>query len=180
MTKPSENELAELLELARGGGQDAFGQLVSRFEGVIMKTALAMTGHYDQAQDAAQEVFLSFFRSLDRIDAQRGVQAWLRKVTVHTCLTLLQRRGRIEDRERPGQPDLHPSVNTHSPMEGELTSLLAELSPRERAAFVLVYQYGYQTAEAGVVLGIAPGTVKSLCFRARHKLREAMQKQGGL
>ncbi len=142
-----------------------------------MKIALTMTGRHAEAQDVAQEVFLRFFRSLDRFDAARNPLAWFRTVTVRTCLNLLEQRKRVEANEQFGEPDLYPA--SEQVRSGELDEVLTCLTPRERAAFVLVYQYGYSTNEAGEALGIASGTIKALCFRARGKLRKALHKDEG-
>lgn len=168
-------ELAQLLDEARRDGEEAFSQLVTRFQGLVMKISLTMLGSQHEAQDAAQEVFLRFFRNLQAMDATRGVSAWFHKTTVRVCLNLLERRKRILLNEQPGQPDQHPARSIPASL---LPGAFAVLTARERAAFVLVHLFGYSVAETGQTLRVAPGTVKSLCFRARNKMREHMEKEG--
>jgi len=171
-----ETELTQLIQMARLGQENAFSLLVKRFEGLVMKVALTMMGTHHDAQDATQDVFLRFFRNIHVMDADLGVAAWFRKTTVRVCLNLLERRKRINFAEQPVSPDQFPTRP-----QGSFQALkqgLAQLTARERAAFVLVYLFGYSTTETGETLSIAAGTVKSLCFRARGKLREHLEEEG--
>ncbi len=173
-----DTELAGLIQSAGLGQEQACLTLVQRYQGLVMKVALSMTASHHDAQDAAQEVFLRFFRNIKAMEADRGLAAWFRKTTVRVCLNHLERRKRIDFAEQPVSPDQFPAHG--QPASPALTRGLAQLTPRERAAFLLIYLFGFSTAEAGKTLSISAGTVKSLCFRARGKLREFLEEDGDL
>lgn len=176
MGRAIQDDLAELLALARNGSGKACEQLVHRFQRGVMRVAMAMTGNPDDAQDVAQEVFLRFFRSLDSIDAQRGPAAWLRKVAVRASLDHLSRYRSADQGQGPFSPD---QLAGPVPELGDaaLERALKELTARERGAFLLVYLFGYSTVESGEAMNCTAGTVKTLCFRARHKLRALLAKE---
>lgn len=176
MAHKPDQDVGALIQAACLGRQEAFAALIDLFEDLVMRIAVTMTGRAVDAQDVGQEVFLRFFRSIHRIDPDQGVAAWLRKVTIRVCLDVLKRR------ERSPAGEAEPLDRLEAPSDrndhgGDLQVALGYLTQRERHAFLLIYQFGYSTAEAGEILGCTSGTVKTLCFRARGKLRKALQKE---
>src|SRR5262252_5254747 len=91
--EPAETEeAARRLSLARSGDAAAFEWLLRAHEVQVARTALRLTGNRQDAQDAAQEVFLRLHRSLGRIDDTRNLSGWLYRVTVNVCRDILRKR----------------------------------------------------------------------------------------
>ena len=65
-------ELERLVERARGGDLDTFGEIVGRFQDMAYGCAYALVGDFHLAQDAAQEAFLEAYRSLDHLQQSKG------------------------------------------------------------------------------------------------------------
>jgi len=147
-----------------------FERLVSVHQQMVLRTAYRLLGRLEDAQDAAQEVFLRLFRNLDRIDAEP--KAWLYRVTVNVCNDHHRRRKvvvELDQQHADSAPDpervLTLDERKRLVMEG-----LAILAERERAAVVLRDIEGLSTAEVAGILGVEEVTVRSQIFSARGKL----------
>jgi RNA polymerase sigma-70 factor (ECF subfamily) len=156
-----------------GGGGRAFEGLVAAHERMVLRVAYRLLGRLEDAQDAAQEVFLRLFRNLDRIGADP--KAWLYRVTVNVCNDHHRRRKTtLELDSRPhSSADPAPDPERAMALE-ERKRLVAEgletLPERERAAVVLRDIEGLSTAEVAGILGVEEVTVRSQVFSARLKL----------
>src|SRR5262245_45771466 len=89
------DEHSELIRRARHGDLAAFEQMMREHDRQVYRVALRILGNIEDAQDAAQEVFLRLHRSLNRIDEDRALGAWLYRVTVNVCTDLLRGRRAI-------------------------------------------------------------------------------------
>jgi RNA polymerase sigma-70 factor (ECF subfamily) len=150
----------------------AFERLMALHERLVLRTAWRLLGRLEDAQDAAQEVFLRLYRHLGDVD-ESAVEAWLYRTTVNVCYDALRRR-------RPeGELVLEPSVAAEGSASLEAAAkrrLLAEgikhLPPQERAAVTLCSIEGLSTSQAAEILGLAEGTVRSHLSLARTRLKE--------
>lgn len=137
----------------------------------------------DEAEDAAQEVFLRLYHS-DLVDQpDERVAAWLYRVAVNTAYNLLrsrrrqaarlQRAGQLAQAEAPLRQDgLNPAQAVAAQEEAALVrAALAELSPTHRAVLVL-RQAGLSYAEVAAAAGVKPGSVGALLARAEMRLRQ--------
>src|SRR5216684_4996337 len=94
--EPAETEqAATLLRLAKSGDAAAFEALLRSHEVQVARTALRLLGNRQDAQDAAQEVFLRLHRNLRQIDAAGNLAGWLYRVTVNVCRDILRKRKNV-------------------------------------------------------------------------------------
>ncbi len=139
-------------------------------ERMVMRTAYRLLGRLEDAQDAAQEVFLRLFRNTGRIEGDP--KAWLYRVTVNVCNDHYRKRLLVcevdENRADPA-PDPERAL-THDERKRLLMEGLAILSERERTCVVLRDIEGLSTAETAAVLGVEEGTVRSHISTGRVKL----------
>src|SRR2546428_13630770 len=92
--EPAETEeAARWLQLAQSGDAAAFEALLRMHEVQVARTALRLLGNRQDAQDAAQEVFLRLHRSLRKIDGAGNLAGWLYRVAVNVCHDILRKRG---------------------------------------------------------------------------------------
>jgi RNA polymerase sigma-70 factor (ECF subfamily) len=179
LTDRTESEAANLVLLqARGGDAEAFADLLRDHERLVFGTARRLLGAVEDAEDAAQEVFLRLHRHLDRLDPSRPVGAWLYRVTVNVCHTLSRR-----SRSRPTVPlgdeeDSIQDTGTDPATAAELQEeqrMVAEgletLPRKERAALVLHDLEELSTREVADALGVSEVTVRTHLCRARQKMR---------
>lgn len=163
---------------ARAGDVSAFEDLLRRHERLVFRTAWRLLGAAEDAEDAAQEVFLRLHRHLGRLDPARPLAAWLYRVTVNVCRSLGRRR-----RVRPSAPleseaealvDAGPGPGTAMELEDDWRMVargLETLTSKERAALALHDLEGLTTREVAAALGVAEVTVRTHLSRARLKMR---------
>ena len=68
--------------------QEAFGELVKRFQDMAYGCAYAVLGDVHLAQDAAQEAFIVAYRHLDQLQVPRAFPGWLKRITLSQCYHL--------------------------------------------------------------------------------------------
>lgn len=153
---------------------DAFETLVDQHQRMVQRVAYRLLGRLEDAQDAAQEVFLRLFRNRDRIGADP--KAWLYRVTVNVCNDHYRRRRGIT-----GIPPLGPRSETDPAPDPERALVIEErkrlvleglgtLPHRERTALVLRDIEGLPTGEVAAILGVEEVTVRSQAASGRLKL----------
>lgn len=169
---------AELAARAQAGDRAAFGTLVERYAAQARRVARVVLGDSDDADDAAQDAFLSALVKLGQYDRRRPFGPWLMRIVANAATD--RRRRRAVRRAEPldaglaaggPRPDLEAERRE---LNVRLRAALAELPPRRRLAVVLFDVEGYAHAEIGEILGIPEGTVRSEVFHARRKLRELL------
>lgn len=169
---------AELAAEAARGDADAFGQLVARHGPAARRIARLFLGNGDDADDAAQDGFLSAWKALDRFDASRPFRPWLLRIVLNSARDLRRRR---VVRRTEAIPDSQPSA-TASPeretarslLRERLDTALASLPERQRVAVTMFDAEGYPHAEIAAMLGVPEGTVRSDVFHARRALRKEL------
>ena len=137
---------------------------------MVLRTAYRLLGRLEDAQDAAQEVFLRLFRN--RSQVRCDPKAWLYRVTVNVCNDYYRRR-KYEVEIDPQRADPAPDPERQLTMEERkwlIAKGLARLAERERACVVLRDVEGLTTAEVATILNIEEVTVRSQIHSARLKL----------
>ena len=161
------------------GERDAFGVLVDRYAAQARRVARAVLGDPDDADDAAQDGFLSALVKLAQYDARRPFGPWLMRIVANAATD--RRRRRNVRRAEPLDPALvgggpRPDALAIQNELGErLRNALGELPERRRTAVVLFDVEGYSHAEIAGILGIPEGTVRSEVFHARRRLRTLLE-----
>ena len=166
---------ADLVARTLAGERAAFGVLVERYAPQARRVARAVLGDADEADDAAQDGFLSALVKLAQYDARRPFGPWLMRIVANAATDRRRRRQvrRVESLD-PGLVGGGPRPDTEavrSELGEHLRAALAELPPRRRTAVVLFDVEGYSHAEIAEMLGIPEGTVRSEVFHARRRLR---------
>jgi len=182
----------ELVEQARAGDRQAFRTLVDRYEDSIAATVVGMLGPSAEVDDVVQEVFIQFYRSMDRFRGDSKVSTYLRRIAINRSLDVLRRRKRMLARFLSRDDEQHPIHEPsrdarHDADQDEQTALvrraIGQLPPKHRAVVLLRMIEGYSTEETAQILDIAYGTVLSRLSRAQDKLKALLtpffQGQGG-
>jgi len=166
---------AELLAAHVGGDRYAFEELFYRHHRQLYRLARFTSRDAEDAADALQDAMLKAHRSAPTFRNDCAVSSWLYRIVTNACLDRLRRNkthpttALEDDVCHIGDPT--PRVDTAIAVERALMRLPVE----QRAAVVAVDMQGYSVAETARILGIAEGTVKSRCSRARAKLAEALE-----
>lgn len=169
---------AALADRAAAGDREAFGELVLRYQLQVRRVTRSVTLDEHDADDAAQDAFLSALDRIETYDRKRPFGPWLMRIASNAAIDLLRRRtvrkaDAIDDSmaARGRGPD---KLAEAAELNDRLRAALATLPERQRAAVTLFDLEGYAHAEIAAVLGVPEGTVRSDVFHARRKLREAL------
>ncbi len=178
-------EEALLIERSREGDQDAFRQLVERYQGAVHNLAYRMLGDPNDAEDAAQEIFMRIYRQLGRYDPSRKFSTWTLAIATNYCIDQLRRRRMqlvpLENiipwaRSREVGPEGEAITQE---ARDDVQRLIMRLPEKYRAPLVLRYFEELSCAEIAEVLGMPEGTVKTQIHRARKALGKALSGGGG-
>lgn len=186
-----EKEEGRLIRACQGGDLEAFDRLILHFQDQVYGLAYHLLRDRDEAEDIAQEVFLSFYRHIDSFRFESRLSTWLYRVTsnrVKNRWKYHQRRQKNkhdsldeprsdEDQRSMDLPD--PAPNARQQAAGRemmqiLNERLEDLSPEYREIIGLRFVENLSYEQIATVLECSVGTVKSRINRARRKLRESM------
>ncbi len=158
------------------GGLAAFERIMSQSERRVLRVALRLLNNPQDAQDAAQDVFLRLYKHFGDLDETRGYDAWLYRVTVNVCRDIARTRRRsiaLEELPEPVAPQPGAYHDAERAQQREIVRRgLSRLGGKERAALVLRDVEGLSTREVAGILGSSENTVRSQISTARLKLRE--------
>lgn len=129
-----------------------------------------------EAEDAAQQTFLSAYRALLAGQEPRDPSAWLGTIARNECRSRL--RARHAEPLALVQEPAGESLQREAARREEIQALcaaLAELPPQQRDAVVLRELYGLSYAEVAAALGLSGSAVESLLFRGRKRLQEQLR-----
>lgn len=184
------SEETQAIARVRAGDADAFEPVVRQYARALHLLAMRIVGQAAAAEDVVQETFLRAFRAIDRFDAgpdgSGEILPWLRRIATNAALDHLRRVRRersLEVQDGAGEwVLLEPATDAPSPARHAASAqvrvaterALGQLSPDERAAFVLRHLEGRSIAEIGRTLGKGDNATKQSIFRAVRKLRRAL------
>jgi RNA polymerase sigma-70 factor (ECF subfamily) len=185
---PDDPVEAAWLARVRAGDDQAFGRLVAAYGPRLYRLAYRMTGNVQDAEDVVQETFLRAYRRLGRFEARASVATWLHRIAVNCAVDVLRTRrdaawpraeAAAEQDGRPAEPaarDADPDrLALGAELRARVAAALDQLSPQERAAFVLRHFEGWSIAEIGRALNLRASATKHSIFRAVRKLRSALE-----
>ncbi|MFL5779179.1 MAG: RNA polymerase sigma factor [Chloroflexota bacterium] len=166
-----------LVDLAKRGDHDAFAELVRASIAQLDAAARLILRDPELARDAVQDALIGAWRDLPGLRDPERFEAWLHRLTVHSCIDIIRRRHR-----RVIEVELSP---VDGPAAFDMTSIVADrelldqalrrLDPEWRAVVVVHYFLGMPLPEAAVALGIPLGTAKSRLHRSLAAMRAAIE-----
>nr|WP_249310441.1 sigma-70 family RNA polymerase sigma factor [Bacillus sp. FJAT-49736] len=169
-----------LIKKARGGDEEAFSALVSKYKGQVFRHAYAMVNNREEAEDVAQEAFVKAYYSLSKLDNDFAFVSWLTRIVSNLCYDRLKKSKNKKQvqMENLEQNSLRLSS---SPIESTNTMLVIQeamekLSFEHRTALVLRDVQGYSYEEISGILKIPLGTVKSRINTARGMLKKELSR----
>ena len=190
----SEGHEQELVARLKRRDEAAFNELVELYQGRIYRLVFRMLGDRAEAEDLAQEVFVTVFKRIDGFRGDSKLSTWMYRVATNHCknrLKFLGRRGRGQKRELDEIADAHAiesatmatSAQLPRPddvllghqIEGFIGRALQELGEEQRTLVVLRDIENLTYDEIQSVTGLAAGTVKSRLHRARLALAERVR-----
>lgn len=168
-----------LISAAGKGDDEAFGEIVERYQKPVYNLCYRLLGNHGDAEDASQEAFMKAYKGLAKYDPQRPFISWLLAIAYNQSIDQLRRRritfvnlDALFDRSDPRAPSPETAATAKDEAE-EVQQALLTLSVTDRAVVVLRYWYEYSYDEIAETLSLTNSAVKSRLHRARRALMDA-------
>jgi RNA polymerase sigma-70 factor (ECF subfamily) len=166
----------------RQGNRDAFGRIVRQYQSRLFGLVMMMVRDRAGAEEVTQDAFVRAFTHLAHYDDQRPFYPWIASIAVRLAQNWLVVRGRAVRREGTALENAPEPASSDGPLteleagerSRELWNAVADLSSGERTAVILFYRDELAIADVARALGVTAGTIKTLLFRARRRLRERL------
>lgn len=173
----------ELIRQVREGRDEPFSELVRRHEKPIYRVCLAFLGDPAEAEEAAQEVFVRAYRSLETFRGGSSFKTWATRIAVNHCKDLLRLRRRrsfvpidlFSEGEAPHPRELVVDPPS-APPDGldRARRILDALPGADREILILAEIEELSYEEIAATLKISLDGVKGRLKRARRRVREIM------
>jgi RNA polymerase sigma-70 factor, ECF subfamily len=182
-------------DLARAsvqGDESAFAEIVRRYSPRVFSFSSRFFRRYDLVEEAAQEVFLKAFTQLKNFEGRGSLEGWLTRITVTTCINILrstkpQNELMIADLTEDETTWLENNMSNASSanhrneedklIAADLVNRVLEILPPEDSLILqMIDGEGASIKEASAATGWSESKVKIKAFRARRRMREAVQK----
>jgi len=171
MTTNEETDI-ELLRRFQKGEDDAFDQIVQRFQDRVFRMAAVWLFDEQYTEDAAQEVFMRGFRGLRSFRFRSAPFTWLYRTTKNVCREFNRRRQFDALDVEPADPSagMEALLNRHQAAR-RVRELVAVLPRRQREVVVLRVFEDCSVRETAKAMGCREGTVKALLYKATARLK---------
>jgi len=187
-----DDDFINLVRRSKERDKSAFEQIVLRFQQYIFNLCYGFFLNTEDAEDAAQEVFVRAYFKLPGLKEDRSFPKWLTRLTVNYCLNKIKKSWPVKEisaselEREDGQDDYFDAgtpvgmgaqaSNPRTQAEQKelkeiIMNKLAQLPEKQRKTVILVHLNGLTQNEAAEVLGIPIGTIKSQISRAFETLR---------
>jgi RNA polymerase sigma-70 factor (ECF subfamily) len=175
---PQDRDILELLH--KGAYDQAFAQLLDRYEHKLFRLCCALLRDATLAQDAAQESLVRVWKALPSYDGRASLSTWIYAITRNRCLTALARRREESSLLEPEAEADMVSVEDAEPNNQSmlLRALVEQLPERYRRVLTLYYYEDCSVNEVAAALAMPEGTVKTTLHRARAALMEQLRRRG--
>jgi RNA polymerase sigma factor (sigma-70 family) len=166
------------------GNRQAYAQLVTKYQNYVFTLVLRFIPNREEAEEAAQDVFVKAYRCLADFRGQSKFSTWLYTIVNTTCISQLRKKNSqlilLEEEKMIG---LSETSGHHTHMAGQLDKrsekkmldlAINHLPPTDAQIITLFYQHEQSLEEIGTILGLTANHVKVRLFRARQKLKEIL------
>lgn len=183
MTDPDAATVLGAVAAVRRGDSEAFAPIVELYQRRLFGLALMMTRDPSGAEEVVQDAFVRAFQHLDAYDERRPFYPWVSTIAVRLAQNWLVRRSRMLTREGAELDAEHDAQSSGvDPLAGLITDerdrhlwdSVAALPSGERTAVILYYRQDMSVEQIASAIGVSGGTIKTLLFRGRQKLRLAL------
>jgi RNA polymerase sigma-70 factor (ECF subfamily) len=169
--------------LAAGGDRQAFERLYRGHVNRVFSLCARMVPDRTRAEELTQDVFVRAWEKVRLFRGESSFATWLHRLAVNVVLnerkTDSRRRTRFEEEPEEAGMDAYAGVVGTTIAPGEMLDIehaIAKLPPGARRVFTLHDVEGYKHEEIAEMLGVTTGATKAQLHRARHLLREALNR----
>ena len=181
----------DLARQAQDGDESAFAEIVRRYSPRVFSVASRFFRQRSLVEEAAQEVFLKAYTQLGSFEGRGSLEGWLTRIATNTCLNIVRgakRRPEFSvsdltddeqnwlEQQSAGDGGEPASVENIVVATDLADRLLSVLSPEDQQALLMIDGENASIKEVAEATGWSESKVKVRAFRARKKVREAMER----
>ncbi len=175
----------ELIRKILQGEQALFAQLVERYRNYVFTLVLRFTDNREDAEEISQDIFVKAYRSLADFRGESKFSTWLYTIVRTSCITFLRKKKlditSIDDERTFVQLESRESAFSANTIEQRsrhamVNEAIRMLSPDDAQLLSLFYKGEQSLEEIGKIMHLDPNTVKVKLHRARHRLKDKMEK----
>ena len=168
-----------IIKRAQAGDMMAFEEIVRNYEERVFLIAVKIAKNEQDAEDIAQNVFITIFRKIDSFGFKSSFYSWLYRITMNTAFNHIKAKKHDEFLTNDDNSDRNIIVSgdeSTNVVEGEvfqraMKNALNELPEKQKTVFIMKYDQQLKIKEIASILDLHQGTVKKYLFRANEKLR---------
>jgi RNA polymerase sigma factor (sigma-70 family) len=175
----------EIIKRILQGDQAIFAILVQRYQQYVFTLVHRFTDNREDAEEISQDIFVKAYRSLADFRGDSKFSTWLYTVVRTSCITFLRKKKlditsidnertalQLENRESGFKANAIEQKSRHA----MVNEAIRFLSPDDGQLITLFYKGEQSLEEIGKIIGLDPNTIKVKLHRARHRLKEKMEK----
>lgn len=182
----------ELVRLARVGDESAFAEIVRRYSPRVFRTASRFFRRREQVEEAAQEVFLKAYTQLGAYEARGSLEGWLTRIATNTCINIIRSAKRrpelttsdltedeatwLDSKLADAAAERHNAAERSRVAADLADRVMSDLSPDDRLVLTMIDGEESSVKEVAEMTGWSESKVKVQAFRARKRMREAVEK----
>ena len=171
----------ELIQQIVQGDENAFEQLVKKYQHSVFNTVYRYLGNYEDVEDVAQEIFLKVWRKAENFKGKSKFSTWLYRIVVNQCLDYRSKHKQKlvsldEMTEKEQTPEsLIFKIDHEQRKKAEiLRKTIGDLPGRQRIALILSAFEEKSYKEIAQIMDISIASVESLLFRAKQGLKKKL------
>ena len=175
----------EIISRVLQGEQNAYAELVDRYQGYVFTLVLRMIKSREDAEEVAQDVFIKAYRSLADFRGEAKFSTWLYTITNTTCITVLRKK-KLEVHSLDNEKVFEVADSKDSGLRANMVEqksrvnmvnqAIAMLNPDDAEIITLFYKAEQNLEEIARILRIEVNTAKVRLHRARGRLKDKMEK----
>ncbi len=178
------NEDADMIQRTLSGDNNAFSELVKKYQKQVHTLVWRKTGDFHLAEDITQDTFLKAYQRLHTLKEPHRFAGWLYVIATRRCLSWHRKKRRhtqalekidtpITNKDAYSRHVAEEQAQTTNKAQQEVVKkLLAELKESDRTVITLYYFAEMTCEQMSEFLGVSANTIKSRLRRARNKLKQ--------
>lgn len=172
------------IEQVLNGDEMPFRHLVEKYQNLVFAIAFRILGNREDAEDAAQEIFVKCFHGLGKFNKQAAFSTWLYKIAFNHSLDLAKKFRHSKYKTDWEKAEIGSSITSETRSESEMDSRIIKsilkgaidsLPPESRIIVLLYYYENLSLKEISEIMGFRENNLKIKLHRIRSKLMKQLQ-----
>jgi len=165
----------DIIERLKNGDKNQLVSVIEKYKKMIISLCYSYTQDYGEAEDLSQEVFISFYKSINNFRGDSKISTYLYRITVNKCITYKKKRS---------VKMIFSGLFSHGKEEGisvidrnEVRQAVRDLPEELKNPIILYYYLGLSYKEISDVLEISERAVEGRIYRGKNKLKDKLNRE---